>query len=85
MTWEAQDLRMTCFPSFYVISHCDLVEIPEGIVELQHITVLRKDTVIAASLQLYLFANQLQSLSPTLFQLKNLTVLSLRKYKVLST
>ncbi|CAO3589904.1 unnamed protein product [Absidia cylindrospora] len=64
------------------LSHCDLVEIPEGIAELQHITVLRKDTVKTASLQLYLFANQLKSLSPTLFQLKNLSVLSLRCNKL---
>ncbi|ORZ14087.1 hypothetical protein BCR42DRAFT_418022 [Absidia repens] len=64
------------------LSHCDLIEIPEGIAELQHITVLRKDTVKTASLQLYLFANQLKSLSPTLFQLKNLSVLSLRCNKL---
>ncbi|KAI8331658.1 hypothetical protein BC941DRAFT_438079 [Chlamydoabsidia padenii] len=64
------------------LSHCDLVEIPGGIAELQHITVLQKDTVKTASLQLYLFANQLKSLSPALFQLKNLTVLSLRCNKL---
>ncbi|KAI8093864.1 uncharacterized protein BX664DRAFT_330778 [Halteromyces radiatus] len=60
------------------LSHCDLVEIPDGIAELQYITVLRKDTVKTASLQLYLFANQLKTLSPTLFRLQNLSVLSLR-------
>ncbi|CAO3645711.1 unnamed protein product [Cunninghamella blakesleeana] len=61
------------------LSHCELTEIPDDISELQYITVFRKDIVKAASLQLYLFANQLETLAPSLFQLKNLTVLSLRR------
>ncbi|KAI9307073.1 hypothetical protein BJ944DRAFT_262524 [Cunninghamella echinulata] len=64
------------------LSHCELTEIPDEIVELQYITVFRKDIVKTASLQLYLFANQLETLSPTLFQLKNLTVLSLRRNRL---
>ncbi|KAI8068524.1 hypothetical protein BC940DRAFT_36468 [Gongronella butleri] len=60
------------------LSHLDLEEIPDDIAELKHITVLCKDRVKRASLQLYLFGNQLRSLSPALFLLDNLTVLSLR-------
>ncbi|ORX54041.1 outer arm dynein light chain 1 [Hesseltinella vesiculosa] len=60
------------------LSQCDLEEIPDDIAELRYLTVLYKDRVKPASLQLYLFDNRLHTLSPTLFQLENLTVLSLR-------
>ncbi|KAI8361795.1 hypothetical protein EDC96DRAFT_512542, partial [Choanephora cucurbitarum] len=60
------------------LSHIGLECIPDEIGELTYLTVLHNDIVKAASLQLFLYNNSLQTLNPVLFQLKNLTVLSLR-------
>ncbi|KAL0089663.1 hypothetical protein J3Q64DRAFT_1407631 [Phycomyces blakesleeanus] len=61
-------------------SHLNLTEIPDEIAELRYITVFRKDTMIVkpASLEVFLYTNALTCLSPSLFKLTNLTVLSLR-------
>lgn len=61
-------------------SNIGLTEIPDEISELQYVTVLHNDIVKSAFLQLYLYNNELTSLNPTLFKLKNLTVLSLRMF-----
>ncbi|KAI7905852.1 uncharacterized protein BX663DRAFT_497857 [Cokeromyces recurvatus] len=60
------------------ISNIGLIEIPDEIGELRYVTVLHNDIVKAASLQLYLYNNDITRINPILFQLKNLTVLSLR-------
>ncbi|KAI9012133.1 hypothetical protein CLU79DRAFT_839086 [Phycomyces nitens] len=61
-------------------SHLNLTEIPDEIAELRYITVFRKDTMVVkpASLEVFLYTNALTCLSPSLFKLTNLTVLSLR-------
>lgn len=63
----------------HFISNIGLTEIPDEIGELQYVTVLHNDIVKVASLQVYLYNNELQSINPVLFRLKNLTVLSLSK------
>ncbi|KAI9475798.1 MAG: hypothetical protein EXX96DRAFT_278387 [Benjaminiella poitrasii] len=60
------------------ISNIGLIEIPDDIGELKYVTVLHNDVVKSASLQLYLYNNNIERINPVLFQLKNLTVLSLR-------
>ncbi|KAI8639771.1 hypothetical protein BD408DRAFT_420879 [Parasitella parasitica] len=64
------------------ISNIGLTEIPDEIGELQYVTVLHNDVVKVASLQVYLYNNELQSINPVLFWLKNLTVLSLRNNRL---
>lgn len=59
----------------------DLTEIPDEIRELQHITILSKDVIRNSTLKIFLYGNQLTKLNMELFALKNLSVLSLRKYK----
>jgi hypothetical protein len=63
-------------------SKMDLVDIPDEIAELQYVTVVQNDVVKTASLQLYLYSNQIQELCSSLFKLRNLTVLSLRKFYI---
>ncbi|KAI8376794.1 hypothetical protein BD560DRAFT_391510 [Blakeslea trispora] len=60
------------------LSNIGLEEIPDEIGELAYVTVLHNDIVKAASLQLFLYNNDIHTLNPVLFGLKNLTVLSLR-------
>jgi hypothetical protein len=60
-------------------SHVGLTEIPYEIMELQYITVVHNDIVKTASLQIYLYGNDLHTINPCLFQLRNLSVLSLSK------
>ncbi|RCH95470.1 hypothetical protein CU098_011371 [Rhizopus stolonifer] len=62
------------------ISNIELEDIPDEIGELAYVTVLHNDIVKSASLQLFLYNNRIHTLSPVLFRLKNLTVLSLRKF-----
>ncbi|KAI8882363.1 hypothetical protein K501DRAFT_101232 [Backusella circina FSU 941] len=64
------------------LSKMNLVDIPDDIVELQYVTVVQNDVVKAASLQLYLYSNQIEDLCPSLFKLRNLTVLSLRNNRL---
>ncbi|KAL9549554.1 hypothetical protein MBANPS3_005160 [Mucor bainieri] len=64
------------------MSNIGLTEIPDEIGELQYVTVLHNDIVKVASLQVYLYNNELQSINPVLFRLKNLTVLSLRNNRL---
>lgn len=73
---------MDLVPAVYLhfISNIGLTEIPDEIGELQYVTVLHNDIVKVASLQVYLYNNELQSINPVLFKLKNLTVLSLSKW-----
>ncbi|KAI8983863.1 hypothetical protein BDB01DRAFT_119124 [Pilobolus umbonatus] len=61
-----------------------LTEIPEELCELQYVTVLTNDVIRPASLQLYLYGNQIESLNTTLLRLKCLTVLSLRNNSLIS-
>lgn len=73
-------LHLAVFPfCLHFISNIGLTEIPDEIGELQYVTVLYNDVVKVASLQIYLYNNELQSINPILFKLKNLTVLSLRR------
>ncbi|KAI7865800.1 hypothetical protein BDF14DRAFT_1821672 [Spinellus fusiger] len=67
-------------------SHLNLTEIPQEISELRHITIFHKDRKIVkpASLEVFLYSNSLTVLSPSLFKLKNLTVLSLRNNRLTS-
>ncbi|GAN09790.1 GDSL lipase/acylhydrolase [Mucor ambiguus] len=64
------------------MSNIGLTEIPDEIGELQYVTVLHNDIVKSASLQVYLYNNELQSINPVLFRLRNLTVLSLRNNRL---
>ncbi|KAG1260402.1 hypothetical protein G6F68_007466 [Rhizopus microsporus] len=66
------------------LGHIGLSEIPREVGELEYVTVLCNDTVKTASLQLYLYRNQLSCLNSHLFRLKNLTVLSLRNNQLQS-
>ncbi|CAO3692028.1 unnamed protein product [Rhizopus stolonifer] len=66
------------------LGHIGLNEIPKEVGDLAYVTVLRKDIVKTASLQLYLYGNNLSCLNSNLFRLKNLTVLSLRNNQLTS-
>ncbi|KAI8890177.1 hypothetical protein K501DRAFT_319875 [Backusella circina FSU 941] len=60
------------------LSKLDLKEIPNEISELKYLTAIHNGVIKSTCLQLYLYSNVLQNINPALFELKNLTVLSLR-------
>ncbi|KAI8975247.1 hypothetical protein BDF20DRAFT_943704 [Mycotypha africana] len=64
------------------MSNLGLTEIPDEVKELEYVTVVQNDKVRPASLQIYLYSNELSRINPTLFKLKNITVLSLRNNKL---
>ncbi|KAL1924400.1 uncharacterized protein VTP21DRAFT_7435 [Calcarisporiella thermophila] len=63
-------------------SDMNLTQLPPEIAELQHVFVLSQDVICHNTLKLFLSSNSLRSLSPELFQLRNLSVLSLRNNKL---
>ncbi|KAI9268207.1 hypothetical protein BDA99DRAFT_558376 [Phascolomyces articulosus] len=60
------------------LSCLGLTELPTEFLDVQYITVIKKDSVKNTALKLYLSGNQLTVFPTPLFALKNLSVLSLR-------
>ena len=65
--------------SIYLYSSLGLSELPSEFLDVQYITVIKKDSVKNTALKLYLSGNQLNVFPTPLFALKNLSVLSLSK------
>ncbi|KAG2221719.1 hypothetical protein INT45_007125, partial [Circinella minor] len=79
---RAIDVAVDTGVDFVDLSSLGLSELPSEFLDVQYITVIKKDSVKNTALKLYLSGNQLNVFPTPLFALKNLSVLSLRSNRL---